>query len=374
MHAGRVVLTALSCPPLLAVALPWRFDDSTLNATRLRPLYSVIPKAQDEPRDRRGQWHSQHSQDCFVQQLLGGRRGGFFIDLASNDALRLSNSRALERDYGWRGLCIEPNPKYHAGLLRHRSCAVIGAAVADTEEENFFQFQGDAHSRSELDQATLGRLNRNSSRRDKGMPVWTLPLRSVMQAFKVPAVIDYMSLDVEGAEELVLRSFPWETHRISVLSVETPRAPVVDLLEKHGYSFICGAGGPQGGYKRADEIWVHWESMKRDSHFVRALTSNAPGVKHNHVGMPYAMAVRTAPCYKTLNPHASLGKKPKLARSSCVCGATQGFAGVLVESLQEKENAKHASDAEGASVCTLDGPWLGASTSAAIGADFLSRS
>ena len=55
-------------------------------------------------------WFAQVHQDEIVVDLVG--KDGFFIDLAANDAKELTNTLSLERDYGWRGLCIEPNPGY----------------------------------------------------------------------------------------------------------------------------------------------------------------------------------------------------------------------------------------------------------------------
>lgn len=57
-------------------------------------------------------WFSQSEQDQIVSRLLKQKRHGYFVDLAANDARKWSNSLALERDFGWEGLCIEPNPQY----------------------------------------------------------------------------------------------------------------------------------------------------------------------------------------------------------------------------------------------------------------------
>jgi hypothetical protein len=46
-------------------------------------------------------WFSQAAQDELVIGLLRGKRNGYFIDLAANDALLLSNTYALEQRYGW---------------------------------------------------------------------------------------------------------------------------------------------------------------------------------------------------------------------------------------------------------------------------------
>lgn len=46
-------------------------------------------------------WFSQAAQDELVIGLLRGKRDGYFIDLAANDALLLSNTYAMEQRYGW---------------------------------------------------------------------------------------------------------------------------------------------------------------------------------------------------------------------------------------------------------------------------------
>jgi len=75
--------------------------------------------------------YAQVGQDSIILDLLGSN--GYFIDLAANDALDLTNTLALERK-GWTGLCVEPNSVYWYGLS-HRKCQVVGALVAGTESE-----------------------------------------------------------------------------------------------------------------------------------------------------------------------------------------------------------------------------------------------
>jgi hypothetical protein len=52
------------------------------------------------------QWFSQYRQDEVVSRLLKGKRKGYFVDLASNDAIRISNTYALETFWDWNGLCL----------------------------------------------------------------------------------------------------------------------------------------------------------------------------------------------------------------------------------------------------------------------------
>ena len=69
---------------------------------------------------RVGYSYAQLGQDLIVSYLLGCIQGGYFVDLAANDAIVLSNTAGLEATFGWRGVCVEPNPTYWAGYGQRR--------------------------------------------------------------------------------------------------------------------------------------------------------------------------------------------------------------------------------------------------------------
>ena len=85
-----------------------------------------------------GMFHSQVLQDQVVLALHSRKRGGFFIDLAANEPTMLSNTRTLERDFGWTGICIEAQEELWRKLAAVRSCQVVGAVIA--EEDGVVQF------------------------------------------------------------------------------------------------------------------------------------------------------------------------------------------------------------------------------------------
>ena len=68
-----------------------------------------------------------HAQDLFVwyNHARFLNRRGFYVDLATNDAIARSNTYFLDRCLGWSGLCIEPNPLHHARIRRERSCELL---------------------------------------------------------------------------------------------------------------------------------------------------------------------------------------------------------------------------------------------------------
>jgi len=58
----------------------------------------LVPNKTDEE-----MWFSQVNQDKIVSSLLRNKTEGYFIDLAANHAVSLSNTLALERMFNWKG-------------------------------------------------------------------------------------------------------------------------------------------------------------------------------------------------------------------------------------------------------------------------------
>eukprot|EP00980_Cylindrotheca_fusiformis_P005687 scaffold1186_cov80-Cylindrotheca_fusiformis.AAC.1 len=81
--------------------------------------------------------YSQVGQDVIISALTkqlnpnlkdaNHQRSLYFVDLAANDAIQLSNTLLLEEE-GWQGLCVEPNPIYWYRLA-HRKCDIAAAFV-----------------------------------------------------------------------------------------------------------------------------------------------------------------------------------------------------------------------------------------------------
>ena len=76
-----------------------------------RHRFRFFDRMYDRMYDKPGNWHGQTKQDKKVMKILQNKRGGFFVDLAANEPIQMSNTRALERDYGWTGLCVDGNQK-----------------------------------------------------------------------------------------------------------------------------------------------------------------------------------------------------------------------------------------------------------------------
>ena len=194
------------------------------------------------------QWFSQYRQDEIISRLFREKRGGYFIDLAANDAVRISNTYSLETFYDWSGLCLEPNSMYWSGLA-YRKCHVIAAVVGNTTmEEVEFQFSREKAPKSGI----VGNAFDNKHvKAGETQRRYTASLLAIFRRFHVPHVIDYLSLDVEGAEDLILSSFPFSDYRFLTLTVERPSDQLTEILESHGYTLLKTLK------ERTETLWVH---------------------------------------------------------------------------------------------------------------------
>lgn len=222
-----------------------------------------VQPAPPECHDWPGRWHSQYKQDYIISKLSRRRRGGFFIDLAANDAFLMSNSRSLERDYAWSGLCIEPNPYYHPNLLKYRNCTVIGAAVSNVAGPARFDFRQDGVYK-QGGKGVYGKVNEkgdNATTKD----VWIVTLSEILERTRAPREIDFMSLDVEGHEEKAMSTFPWSTHVLNFMVVEVvvhqPKR-LFHNLTKHGLREICTFKPGNDRFWARNESLVEHESLR----------------------------------------------------------------------------------------------------------------
>lgn len=195
----------------------------------------------------RKKWTSQKAQDKTIFHLFGNKTGGYFVDLASNDAFKLSNTWTLEQQQGWNGLCIEANPEYMGGYV-HRNCTYIQAAVGPVDNEQvLFSFRN-VHGGvvgSDFDNHEVNSTELTSQ------SLSTVSLETLFKDFAVPSVIDYLSLDIEGAEAWAFETFPWEKYIFLTITVERPKPVLQEMLKLHKYIYFCDHG------TFGDQLWVH---------------------------------------------------------------------------------------------------------------------
>jgi FkbM family methyltransferase len=202
---------------------------------------------------------SQIGQDRWVQSVLGNISNGFFVELGACDGVEYSNTYFFEKALGWKGICIEPNPSYHEQLSKNRNCSISHYCASDCDDKEIkFSICGAASGVI----VTAGPFTQFN----EIVKAPTKTLKSILAMNGAPAVIDYLSLDVEGHEYEVMKNFPFNEYIFRCITVEhnephtgpAMRQTMRALLEGNGYVFVKGNDDVQGwGHGPIDDFYVH---------------------------------------------------------------------------------------------------------------------
>jgi len=213
-------------------------------------------------------FHSHQGQDRWViERVLKGKQGGWFIDSgAGPDGVRGSNSYALESEYGWKGLLVEPHPVCFEQVKRNRSAIVEQCCLTDSAGEVDFvlnvhpELSSITEHLSEPNFVAAG-FGNDGYVLVPGLPpphalerirMPTVPLWELLRRHHAPPVIDYLSLDIEGAEWVALKDFPFGEFRILCMTIERGGRSYDRLrsrLLKEGYRLVRVAD--------PDDFYVH---------------------------------------------------------------------------------------------------------------------
>lgn len=186
--------------------------------------------------------YSQWGQDLTLMNLLKPIKHGFFVEAGAKDGEESSNTLMYEKDLGWTGLLIEPNPKYSTHFpSKHRKAYFFNGCLSPSPREETLHFQ-DAI-------AGTGHLSGSGS-----MSVLGEPLQALLQDIGQKTV-DFWSLDVEGSEATVLKATDFSKVEVGVLLVEMNKdsannAGIQEVMDKEGFVNIGHTNDDHGPLDR----------------------------------------------------------------------------------------------------------------------------
>jgi FkbM family methyltransferase len=178
---------------------------------------------------------SQLGQDYWIYgEVFAEKRNGYFLDIGAHDGVTLSNTYILESRYKWTGICIEANPITFSHLKKNRCSLCLNYCLDHSEGEVNFILAGTVGGI--VDQDVDNKVSDATS--DKVIKLKTRTLISVLEDYNVPGIIDYLSIDVEGAEERILSGFDFQKYTFKSITIERPTKLLRDLFNVQGYILI----------------------------------------------------------------------------------------------------------------------------------------
>jgi FkbM family methyltransferase len=204
--------------------------------------------------------NAQRFQDIFALYNCGFEPQ-WFLEFGANDGISLSNSILLE-SLGWNGIIGEALNRLYLLAKYTRKCHVVEGALSEFSGLELEFYDQNLISSSvgyaNLDQhgelRALGSLSK----------VKTIRIDEILSSYNSPKTIGFFSLDVEGAEVEVLKTFPFDRYFVKCAAIEhnhTLQEKVIDeIMEINGFEKVLTSFSAHDGFyinKKAQLI--DWE-------------------------------------------------------------------------------------------------------------------
>ncbi len=178
--------------------------------------------------------------------------GGFFVELGANDGVSQSNTLYYERYKNWRGVLIEPTPHNYLMCRANRSKNSQVFCNACTSFEYKEKFVEIAYSNlmsapiglesdilNPLAHAKEGKTHLLPSEENFIFGALAKPLNEILIESNAPSLVDFLSLDVEGAEIEVLKGIDHSKFKFRFMCIESrSREKLIAYLNPIGYKFL----------------------------------------------------------------------------------------------------------------------------------------
>ena len=192
----------------------------------------------------RNKWKSasQISQDLLVLYFTELKKNGFFVEIGAANGFYLSNTLTLE-NFGWKGIIAEPLPRWHEKIKR-RKCQVDLRCIYDKSNsklifEDVLDYPELSGAMEDLEQDNNASLRKNTQK----FEVDTISLNDLLEEYRAPNKIDYISVDTEGSEYKILKNFNFKKYDVEIFTVEhnfieNKRNSIFELMLSNNYARV----------------------------------------------------------------------------------------------------------------------------------------
>ena len=181
-----------------------------------------------------------------------------YLEIGTNNPIDINNTYLFYLD-GSRGVCVEPNPNLIANIKKKRpgdTCLNIG--IAGDQRESTLDFYIFDESDSEKGLSTFSKeeaehvANTTHIKIAEVKKIPVTPVSTVLKEYFPEKAPDLVSIDVEGLDLEILRSFDFTVCRPKAICVETvnftvnhkktKNRDIISFMESQGYFVYADTG------------------------------------------------------------------------------------------------------------------------------------
>ena len=210
-------------------------------------------------------FNSQDNQDKYLEtNIFKGYKNGIYVDVGAHDGVTINNTLYFEKNNNWTGINIEPLKKVFDKLVSNRPTNInLNCAVCNNDGETEFicntgYTEMISGIKDTFDNRHFQRLeneNRQMGSTTEIIKVNTNKLETIFDKNNISKV-NYLSIDVEGAEFEVIKSINFDKVFIDVIGFENnyddTSKPIINYLKQKNYIVI---------HKSLDIFMIHKNSI-----------------------------------------------------------------------------------------------------------------
>jgi FkbM family methyltransferase len=185
--------------------------------------------------------YSQRNEELMIRHFFGDERDGVFVDVGCAYPIRLSTTYYLEKHLAWTGIAIDAFHYYRQFWEKERpDTTLLTNAVGDKDDAwVVFHVAGEP---------SLSSLNKRQAEQWGGPDAVPIRVRAITlnRALEDQGIerIDFLSMDIEGAEPAALAGFDIDRFRPRLICIEVGATGplheemVLKYFTAHGYERI----------------------------------------------------------------------------------------------------------------------------------------
>lgn len=196
-------------------------------------------------------FYSQDGQDIYLENnVFKGYKNGFYVDVGAHDGISINNTLYFEKNNNWTGINIEPIKKVFDKLVINRPNNInLNCAVCNNNgEAEFLCNTGYTEMisgiKNTFDMRHFQRLQYENMQTNSTTEIINVNTKKLETIFDENNIshINYLSIDVEGAEFEVIKSINFDKVFIDVIGFENNyddnSFPIIKYLESKNYIII----------------------------------------------------------------------------------------------------------------------------------------
>ena len=242
---GKRRLNKMLTPFGIQIAKSDRVNSAIAQAKKFTQLMEITesPELSDQAKVQMCNYlphsFSQLNQDLLALIINNETQNKYFVEFGAAGGKIGSNTYLLESEHSWSGIVAEPARSYKPELLETRKCEIDFRCVY-SHSGIFLDF---LECQTKMLSTISGFEKSDTLAADRKVKsvysVETVSLIDLLDQYKAPDTIGYISIDTEGSEFIILENFDFGRYTFNFMSIEhnspDQDLKIENLLQPLGY-------------------------------------------------------------------------------------------------------------------------------------------